>query len=264
MNNYTVPDALSLALDDFDVISLEDIIKGGQMVRIDRKYVFHIDQVTEVLKGMESEYSIVKVAGNKISTYKSHYFDTIDFLFFNQHQRGLVPRDKLRFRTYPSTETTFFEIKHKSNKNITQKDRILRKDDSLVLDKTIQQFIRNGISKIDPKTLQLSARIDYHRIQFISKDQRERFSIDININSSLDGHHVDFGPIAILEIKQYKRFPSPMVVEMRKLRHFEVSLSKYCVSLTLLKPDLKSNRFNEIVRLIKKISQQNYDQFETI
>lgn len=262
--NYTLPDAISLALSKFDIIHLKDIIKGGQMVRIDRKYVFHMDQVPEVLEGMEAEYSIVKVAGKKISTYKSHYLDTANFLFFNQHQRGLVPRDKLRFRTYPSTETTFFEIKHKSNKNITQKDRILRKDESLVLDKTIQDFISNGISKIDPKTLQLSASVNYHRLQFISKDQQERFSIDLNVNASLDGKTVDFGPVAILEIKQNKRSSSPMVDEMQALRLFEVSLSKYCVSLTLLKPDLKSNRFNEIVRLIKKISHQKHEQLETI
>lgn len=91
-------------------------------------------------------------------------------------------RDKIRYRAYPNTATTFLEIKHKSNTGQTVKDRILRENETLELDEESLQFLSQGVSAINPNDLMLSARVDYRRIQFISKEQNERFSIDPRVN----------------------------------------------------------------------------------
>ena len=112
-------------LNDFAVIELEDLLEGAQMERIDRKFPFHISRVPEVLKGLESEYKIVRAAGSVISPYKSWYMDTPDNEFFRKHHSGILNRDKVRYRSYPSTNTTFLEVKRKNNKGLTSKSRML-------------------------------------------------------------------------------------------------------------------------------------------
>ena len=202
MNEGTLSDSLISVLRDFDGILLEDVIEGAQMVRIDRKYAFPISRIPEILEMMKPYYSIVVAAGKRISLYNSTYLDTPDFLFFQKHQRGYLNRDKIRYRTYPNTETTFLEIKHKSNKGLTIKKRILREDQSMKMDSESRRFLAQAVTEVDPENLIISARVDYRRIQFVSKDQKERFSIDFDIRASLEGDSVDFGPVAILEVKQ--------------------------------------------------------------
>lgn len=212
MNEETPSDILKSTITDFDDILLEDVIEGAQMVRIDRKYAFHVSHIPDVLKTMAPWYSVMVAAGERISLYNSAYLDTPDFLFFKRHQRGYLHRDKIRFRSYPNTETTFLEIKHKSNKGRTLKERILIENQSLELDDTARRFLSEGISEIDPDNLKLSAQVNYQRIQFISKDEHERFSIDFDIHAHLDEKSVEFGPVAILEVKQDYRFASPIEV----------------------------------------------------
>lgn len=261
MNEGTLSDSLISVLRDFDGILLEDVIEGAQMVRIDRKYAFPISRIPEILEMMKPYYSIVVAAGKRISLYNSTYLDTPDFLFFQKHQRGYLNRDKIRYRTYPNTETTFLEIKHKSNKGLTIKKRILREDQSMKMDSESRRFLAQAVPEVDPENLIISARVDYRRIQFVSKDQKERFSIDFDIRASLEGDSVDFGPVAILEVKQDYRFTSPIVRHVRDLRYFEMSMSKYCLALTMLKPNLKSNRFKEDLRRLRKITNE---QLETV
>lgn len=256
MNEGAFLEPLTLALADFDIILLEDVPEGAQMVRIDRKYAFPVSRIPDVLENMKPWYSIVMAAGKRVSLYNSTYLDTPDFLFFNRHQRGYLHRNKIRYRSYPNTGTTFLEIKHKSNKGTTQKERILVENQSFELDNDSRRFLSEGISEIDPDTLKLSAQVNYQRIQFISKDQHERFSIDFGIHAHLDENSVEFGPVAILEVKQDYRFASPIVLQMRDMRYFEVSMSKYCLALTMLKPNLKSNRFKETLRRLRKITNE--------
>lgn len=259
MNEETTTDLLKLALADFDVILLEEVPEGAQMVRIDRKFAFHVSRIPDVLNGIQSQYSIVKAAGKRISLYNSVYLDTPEFLFFNRHHRGYLHRDKVRFRSYSNTGTTFLEVKHKSNTGKTLKERILRETQSLDLDSRARRFLSEEISEIDPGNLKLSAQVNYQRIQFISKDRHERFSIDFDIHAHLDENSVEFGPVAILEIKQDYRLPTPIVLRMRDMRYYEVGLSKYCLAMTMLKPDLKSNRFKADLRRLRKITNEQLE-----
>lgn len=261
MNEVKQSDSLISVLSDFDGILLDDVIEGAQMERIDRKYAFPVSHIPKILEDMTAWYSIVIAAGKRISLYNSTYLDTPEFLFFQRHQRGYMNRDKIRYRSYPNTETTFLEIKHKSNTGQTLKDRILRENQSLEMDSESLQFLEQGVPAVNPEDLILSAKVDYRRIQFISKDKHERFSIDYDIQASFEGQSVEFGPVAILEVKQDYRFTSPIVRHMRDLRYFEESLSKYCLALTMLKPNLKSNRFKEDLRRLRKITNE---QLETV
>jgi len=244
---------LMTALQSFERVPLEELLEGAQMDRIDRKFPFHISEVPKVLKGLEGDYKIVKAAGSVISPYDSLYFDTADYLFYRKHHSGFLNRDKIRYRSYPRTHTTFLEVKRKSNKGRTAKSRILCSDLNFPLKSDRMEFLSENMKKIDPKSLIPSVFIKYHRIAFIAEDGDERFSLDFNIRAKLDDKETDFGSAVILEVKQDHKFTSPIIARLRELRMGEASMSKYCLALTMLKPSLKSNRFKMALRRLEKI-----------
>lgn len=256
--NDKLPELLQSPLSKFEVILLEDMSVGAQMERIDRKFAFHVSRIPEVICEVESNYSIVKAAGKNISLYNSTYLDTEEFLFFQRHHRGALHRDKIRFRTYPNTGTTFLELKRKSNRGRTAKLRIQRESGRIDIDKESKHFIRENAPQINPDTLITSARIDYQRIQFISKTDDERFSIDFDISAHYRGSDFNFGNVAILEVKQDRKFTSSIIAQMRDLRIREASMSKYCLALAALDPSLKSNRFKPDLRRLRKIQNEKY------
>lgn len=253
MNDTTLISSELLAvLKEFERIPLEEL-EEAQMDRIDRKFPFHISKLPSVLKGLESDYKIVKAAGSVISPYDSLYFDTTDYLFFRKHHSGFLNRDKIRYRSYPRTHTTFLEVKRKSNKGRTAKSRILCADLNFPLKTDRMDFLAENLSTVDPKSLIPSVFIKYNRIAFIAEDGDERFSIDFDVRAKLDDKETDFGNVAILEVKQDHKFTSPIIARLRDLRMGAASLSKYCLALAMLKPDLKANRFKMDLRRLERI-----------
>lgn len=249
----TISATLLEVLNDFPRIKLEDLQEGAQMERIDRKYPFHISRVPAVLKGLDSEYEIVLAAGSVISPYDSWYMDTPDLAFFKNHHSGFQNRVKVRYRSYPRTQTTFLEVKRKDNKGFTSKERVL--SDTLNYPFTPDQldFLEENMKDFEPNVLQPSVYIEYDRIAFIPKHGNERFSIDFNISGQIDGKTTNFGEAVILEVMQDRRHTTPIISRLRELRLREASMSKYCLTMSLLDKSLKSNLFKQDLRRLEKI-----------
>lgn len=239
----------------FTKLQLHEVPKDALMERIDRKYVFHESRIEELLEGLHPHYNLVEAAGSVFAPYHSQYLDTEDFEIYNRHHRGFKNREKVRFRMYPKTQTSFLEHKLKSNKGRTSKLRIPTSSD-FNLDKEATSFLNDQLQNYKPHQLKPSAIVDYTRLGFISKDGDERFSIDFNISASMGDAEENFGSVAILEVKQGRHTNTPVVSKMRNSGLREVSMSKYCLSLSLLKPDLKSHFFKVALRRIRKINHE--------
>lgn len=251
-----VSDELLEILNEFPIIELEELLEGAQMERIDRKYPFHISRIPEVLKGLESEYEIVRAAGSVISPYDSWYMDTPDLEFFRKHHSGFQNRVKVRFRSYPRTHTTFLEVKRKNNKGRTSKARLLSDGLDYPLSTDQLEFLEENMTGFDPHVLQPSVFIKYDRIAFIPIDGSERFSIDFNISGQIDGKTTNFGEAVILEVMQDRKHTSSVISRLRELRLREASMSKYCLTMSLLDKDLKSNLFKGDLRRLENIMDQ--------
>ena len=248
-----ISEELLEVLNKFPRIELEDLMEGAQMERIDRKFPFHISHVPEVLKGMESDYEIVRAAGAVVSPYDSWYMDTPDLAFFRSHHSGFQNRVKVRYRSYPRTQTTFLEVKRKDNKGFTSKERILSDTLNYPLTADQLEFLEENMKGFDPKVLKPSVYIEYDRIAFIPTHRNERFSIDFNISGQIDGKTTNFGEAVILEVMQDRRHTTPIITRLRELRLREASMSKYCLTMSLLDKSLKSNLFKQDLRRLEKI-----------
>ena len=108
-----------------EAIGLEEAKVVRLMNRVDRKYLASADVMEELLGRVTDGYRVQEIAvGNRIAPYRTLYFDTDDLAMYTMHHNGKRNRQKLRVRTYRSSDTTFFEIKNKDNKGRTSKVRI--------------------------------------------------------------------------------------------------------------------------------------------
>ena len=119
---------LKKILNQYEAVFLKDMEKVSLMNRQDTKYVFVEDQLASVLKKLSEFYNILEIDGLRQMSYSNIYFDTDDFLFYNNHQRGKMNRYKIRNRRYDDSDLTFCEVKFKSNKSRTQKNRLVVAD----------------------------------------------------------------------------------------------------------------------------------------
>jgi len=251
-----IPESIWKALNGFKEIGLEELPRENLMERIDRKYIVSISEIGSFLKGLEGHYRIVKAAGSVVAPYQSVYLDTDDFKYFNEHRRGFANRVKVRYRTYPKTDTTFLELKKKNNKGRTSKMRIPLNDLHFPLKENSIEFLSQLIPATEVMKLRESVEVEYDRLGFIANDLEERFSVDFDLRANYKGKKVFFGDLAIIEVKQDRYELSPVIRQLREKGIREASMSKYCMALSLLKPGLKSNIFKPSLHRIRKIDKE--------
>ena len=110
--------SFSSRLNQFSPIPLEQLGKAALMDRLETKYIFRSDNIFNFLSGLESDYQILEIKGQRICSYRTVYYDTADFRFFQQHQNGSGQRWKIRQRTYLDSQANFLEVKYKDNRKI--------------------------------------------------------------------------------------------------------------------------------------------------
>jgi hypothetical protein len=241
-----VADFLPISLDEMDDVKL--------MSRTDTKFAFKVSKMPLLLQQLIPFYRVLSIDGKLIHDYKSLYYDTEDWKFYLDHHNGRVNRNKIRFREYVGSKLTFLEIKLKNNKGKTIKKRM--KVDGISHQLSDKQ--QNYIEKIIGKPMQVSAKqwINFSRITFVHKTQKERLTIDVNLTFENANDKGDLKHIVIAEVKQERMSRSSDFMRIAKEMYIlPIRISKYCMSTLALNPELKKNRFKEKVLFINKLKQ---------
>ncbi len=182
------------------------------------------------------------------------YYDTEDRKFYIDHHNSRVNRNKIRFREYVGSGLTFLEIKRKNNKGKTIKKRMKVK----AINKELSEKQLSYIEKIIGKPMEVSAMqwINFSRITFVHKTQKERLTMDINLTFENTNDKGDLKQIIIAEVKQERMSRSSDFMRIAKEMHIlPIRISKYCMSSLELNPELKRNRFKKKVLFINKLKQ---------
>lgn len=250
--NLPVLIAFDAILEKFDPVSLEEIDEVKLMDRIDRKYWFHSSKLLQLLKEALPYYDILEINGQRLMDYQTTYFDTVDNAMYLKHHNRKLNRHKVRQRRYHSTDSSFLEIKFKTNKKRTIKERIL-------CDFEPNEFIPQEIQFIDGKTPFQSEELEpklnnkFKRITLVHKDKLDRCTIDTDpvFWNSKGKARVDH--LVIFELKRGRSLKSsPMLTLIRELKIRQRGLSKYCTGRAILEPDLKQNMFKPRLRFLSK------------
>lgn len=249
--------SINKVMSKFDPIGLDEMDAQKLQDRIDTKFLFDAAALPEILADIQFEYSILEVKENPIQPYLTLYFDTVSFDNYFAHHNGKRPRFKIRMRKYMNSGETFLEVKEKDNKDRTIKTRMKIPEITTKLSPEHYQFISEvyGLGLVPLKPVMWN---QYNRLTLVNKHSLERVTIDLNYNAFNDNGFVSWNQFAIAEIKQGSRSLNTKFYQAMKSRYIKpVNFSKYCISMALLTPRLKSNKFKVNINTVKSCLQRS-------
>lgn len=222
------------------------------MSRIDRKYWFHISKLQQVLEQTLPDYFILEIEGQRLMDYQTTYYDTTDNSMYLKHHNGKMNRHKIRQRKYVSTNTSFLEVKFKTNKKVTIKNRVEVKIEKVGFLPSEKDFIKNE-TPYKGETLVPVLNNKFKRLTLIHREKLDRCTIDISPVFWNDKSEVNINDLAIFELKRgHSLKASPIVAILRDLKIRQRGMSKYCTGRAILESELKQNAFNPRLRFLYK------------
>jgi VTC domain len=222
------------------------------MNRTDTKFVVPYEKLISILNSLVKSYRILEVNGVRENHYETLYYDTPDFHFYMRHHNGKKNRWKIRKRSYVDSDLNFLELKFKTNRGRTKKQRvnIPAIHDGLNLQE--EEFIHDK-AHLDFSLIP-QVKNNFTRITLVEVSLPERITIDFDLNFGWQEKQVDLPNLVIVEVKQENHNRrSPFVAALKQHHIREESISKYCLGVALLVPNIKRNTFKEKLLKLKKI-----------
>lgn len=245
-------------LDQMAPIGLDDMKAVKLMSRVDQKYMASALQLEELLSRIVEGYYVQHIEGNPLAPYRTLYFDTEGLDMYTMHHNKKLNRQKLRVRTYRATDTTFFEIKNKNNKNKTRKVRIpigVEQFDRCLEVPEVKQFVDEN-TPYPVATLHECLENRFERITLVDKGMSERITIDrgITFHNRATGIDADIAHLLVIEVKHEVGAPlSDIERALHEMHIMPRRMSKYCIGTALTDPDAKYNRFKQKLLYIEKL-----------
>ena len=240
-------------ISQFDPITLAEMKSVKLMNRTDTKFVTTCQMLERLLELAQGDYFAREIDGERNMLYDTTYFDTRDYGMYHEHQTGHTNRQKIRFRTYVSSNLQFMEIKTKNNHGRTKKKRIEVHDMNLHDDEKrlfIGQHLHFGVDDLIPHMHNY-----FHRITLVNRGKTERLTIDTSLefNNLQTNVHREMGNLVIIELKRDGLVFSPVLEMLRQLRIHPHGFSKYCMGAAMTNNHLLVNQFKPKLHDIEKI-----------
>ena len=240
-------------LNKFTTISLYELKKVQLLRRFDTKYFFHINKLEPILESMNKDYKILKIKDIVKQSYKTYYYDDKNQSTYIKHLNCKKNREKIRFRKYLEADDIFLEVKCKSNKGVTIKNRLktLKKDN---LSQNQKDFI-SEYSSLNPDNLDLENINSFNRVTFADNKFTHRLTIDTNFNFFYKKHEVSIPNLVIIEVKESRGNTKSLLKDILKKNRIKKNrISKYCISTVLLNKNIKSNNFKKTIMKFYKLN----------
>ena len=238
---------------EFEQITLSEMESVKLLDRTDTKFIFHRDRLESVLDQVKPHYRVLDIKNVRNSAYETLYYDTPKFDLYMSHHNDRTNRYKIRYRKYVGSNLHFFEIKFKNNKGRTIKSRIQRPGIEHVIEENARDLLED-VTSFTADMLQPVFWVNYSRITLVSKDFGERLTLDTNLTLKNEQGEMVFDNLIIAELKQDKAsMKSPFGRIMTQERIRENSISKYCLGVIQLIPDIKKNNFKPKLLTLNKV-----------
>ncbi len=238
-------------LEGFNPITLSEMDGVQLMNRTDTKFVVPRAILNSVLPLLHPKYKVLEIKGNRLSNYKTLYYDTPVYKFYLDHHNQRGNRFKVRIRNYVESNLYFLEIKNKF-KGRTDKKRIVVKDFEEELKAPSKEFINEVIG--DDIKLESKLWNSFSRITLVNQAEKERLTLDLNLSFEWEGNVQVFDHVVIAELKQENVNRASQFYRLMKENGVrENRFSKYCMGVIKQNSDVKSNRFKQKVLMLDKL-----------
>jgi len=241
----------------FAPISLEQMDAVALLNRIDTKFVLRTGQLLNALTALQNDYWMFAINGHRLNHYRTLYFDTCDFELYHAHVNGRAERYKVRSREYIDSHLSFLEVKHKTNKDRTIKDRIPTTHAATQMTREATRWLHE-VSPLDGSTLEPKLWNTFTRMTLVSKHCCERITLDIDLTFYTADQVVRLDGIAIAEAKtDTGNHTSPFFAQMHTQRIHPNGFSKYAIGVAMLYDQVKKNAMKPQLLQIEKMSHLN-------
>ncbi len=243
--------ALVETVDLLEPIGLDELMAHAALqTRVDRKYLVPPDVVAKIVDELSGTVRVLEMSDNRAFRYQSVYFDTDDYRSFHQHVQGRRRRFKVRTRTYLDTDTCQLEVKVKGGRSETVKSRLeYDPADAFFLTAEGYSFVAEHTGQPESELgLQPVLLSDYQRTTLVDLEALTRVTCDVGLvwESTSSSTPNTFRDV-VVETKSAGQF-SPFDMRLRAFGYRPISISKYCIGVALLNPDLHANRWSRTLR----------------
>ena len=238
----------------FDPISLKDMDAVALLDRIDTKFVMTTRQLLSTLLNIQEDYWMLSVNGNRLNHYRTLYFDTANFDLYHLHVNERAERYKVRSREYTDSNLSFLEVKQKTRKGRTIKERI--ETDQLVARMT-QDSIEwlNSILPDSNQCLQPKLWNRFTRMTLVGKHTAERVTLDVDLSFQWKEKDIPMRNLVIAEVKSSNQNQvSPFLAQMREQKIHPQGFSKYCFGVAMVYDQVKKNNLKPKIMRIQKMT----------
>ncbi len=247
-------EALSALAEGFAPIGLAEMDAVALLDRTDTKFVMTNGQLVRVLAAVQSEYQLLCIAGQRLNHYRTLYFDTPDFELYRLHVNGRADRYKVRSREYTDSGLSFLEVKHKTSKDRTIKDRIRTTRPVVEMNPEAQNWL-HGVLPYNSQALEPKLWNTFTRITLVSTQACERVTLDVNLSFFTLERAIDLPGLAVVEVKSCSgNQTSAFLNQLRAQRVHPQGFSKYCLGVSLLHQSVKKNALKPKLRWIEKMT----------
>jgi hypothetical protein len=248
------PSHLATVANNFDPISLKEMDAVALLNRIDTKFVLTIGQLLHALTELQNDYRILVVQGQRLNHYRTLYFDMPDFDLYNLHVNGRAERYKVRSREYTDSHLSFLEVKHKTRKDRTIKDRIPTTQQLVNVDQDAELWL-DGVFPYNSGMLEPKLWNTFTRITLVSNRYCERVTLDVDLTFYRNDKVVRMDGIAIAEVKiDAQDQSSPFLAQIHTQHIQPQGFSKYCVGVSMLYDHVKKNALKAQMLRLKKMT----------
>lgn len=243
--------ALEAAVADRSTIALDDVVENAALqTRVDKKFLLTPAQFSSFTARLGPEFSVMQIDGLRTFRYRSTYFDTADFEQYRAHRQGRRRRYKVRSRTYVDSELCMFEIKTKGRRGATVKHRRA-------------QPVTHA-HELSPQNVEFTAQVlateygeplpalhpvmhnAYRRATFVNAASGERVTCDVELQYANAATAVHGPDMVIVETKSADGHGAADRA-LAELGIRPVSMSKYCLGVAALHPELPANKWARLL-----------------
>ncbi len=239
-----------LDLDRYTRASLEEVVsEAALLTRVDRKYLLPLAAARDAIEEETRGARILEICGRRSFAYDSVYFDTEDHLSYRLTAQRRRRRFKIRTRTYIDTGSTYLELKTKSGRGSTVKERMeYRPSHRRELTREGRVFLASRLVKhahdaalVDD--LRPSLVSQYERITLVMTDG-SRVTIDQRLRwHDRNGTTIALPEHLIIESKSLGR-PNRLDRALWRAGHRPSGISKFGTGTAALHPELPSNKWS--------------------
>jgi len=257
---YTASSRLAALAENFAPITLKQMDAVALLNRTDTKFVMTTGQLLSALEALQDNYRILSVNGCRLNHYRTLYFDTPDFELYHLHVNERADRYKVRSREYTDSLASFLEVKHKTPKGRTIKERIPTAKPVVQMTPEAENWLRSFLP-CKSRALEPKLWNTFTRITLVSIRHCERVTLDVDLSFYAGEKVANLDNVAIAEVKMdAANRASPFLTQMRTQRIRPLGFSKYCIGVSLLYDGVKKNALKRKILLIERMTGEIYHE----